>query len=412
MPSFSIPLSGLTANSQALSVIANNLANLNTLAYKGSRTTFRDLFYQQVGSSGAGNPVQVGLGATVSTITPISTQGTIESTGVPTDVAIQGDGFFVVDKGGVRQYTRAGNFSVDANGNLVTGDGGQVMGFVATNGVISTSQTLQPLSVANGQINPPNATTNVQLALNLNAEDAVGSTFSTAVVVFDALGGSHVLNFDYTKTAANAWDYEITIPAADLGGSGAPTVVSSGSLAFNGSGQLTSPAADVTGINISGFANGADPLTFTWQLRDAAGVPTVTQVAKPSATSSTRQNGFASGSQQSFTIGSDGVIQGIFSNGQTMALGQIVLATFPNMAGLLQNGDNSFLASLSSGAPSVGIPSTGGRGSLAGSSLELSNVDIAKEFAQLILAQRGFQANSRAVTTFDEIAQETINLKR
>ena len=176
--------------------------------------------------------------------------------------------------------------------------------------------------------------------------------------------------------------------------------------------DIVPPAADVTGINISGFANGADPVDFTWQLLDAAGTPSITQVAAPSAVSITRQNGFSSGTLQSFTIGSDGVVQGIFSNGQTMALGQIALGTFANLQGLIRSGDNNFLATLSSGAPSIGVPGTGGRGTLAGSALELSNVDIAREFAQLIIAQRGFQANSRAITTFDEVDQEAINLKR
>ncbi|MCH7977971.1 MAG: flagellar hook-basal body complex protein, partial [Acidobacteria bacterium] len=158
--------------------------------------------------------------------------------------------------------------------------------------------------------------------------------------------------------------------------------------------------------------NGSNDINFDWQLYDSAGLPLLSQVAAPSAVSSTRQDGFSSGTLQSFTIGSDGIIQGIFSNGQTLPLGQIALATFPNLQGLLRDGDNNFLGTLSSGAPSIGVPGTGGRGILAGSALELSNVDIAREFAQLILAQRGFQANSRAVTTFDEITQEAINLKR
>ncbi|MCH8266268.1 MAG: flagellar hook protein FlgE [Acidobacteria bacterium] len=412
MPSFSIPLSGLSANSQALSVIANNLANMNTVGYKSTRALFRDLFYQQVGSSGSGNPLQVGVGVTVSAISTISTQGSIESSGVPTDVAIQGDGFFVVDQGGARFYTRAGNFSLDANGVLVTANGENVLGYLATNGVINTNQTLSPMAIATGQINPPNTTTNVQLNLNLDANEPVGTLFSTAVEVNDPLGATHILNFDFTKASANNWTYQITIPAADVGAAGAPVVVNSGTVTFDGSGTLTAPAADVTGINITGFANGSNDINFDWQLYDSAGLPLLSQVAAPSAVSSTRQDGFSSGTLQSFTIGSDGIIQGIFSNGQTLPLGQIALATFPNLQGLLRDGDNNFLGTLSSGAPSIGVPGTGGRGILAGSALELSNVDIAREFAQLILAQRGFQANSRAVTTFDEITQEAINLKR
>lgn len=412
MPSFSIPLSGLSANSQALSVIANNLANMNTVGYKSTRALFRDLFYQQVGSSGSGNPLQVGVGVTVSSISAIDTQGSIESSGVPTDVAIQGDGFFVVDQGGVRNYTRAGNFSLNDNGVLITANGENVLGYPASAGVINTNQTLGSMAISTGQINPPNTTTNVQLNLNLDANEPVGTLFSTAVEVNDPLGATHILNFDFTKASANNWTYQITIPAADVGAAGAPVVVNSGTVTFDGSGTLTAPAADVTGINITGFANGSNDINFDWQLYNSAGLPLLTQVAAPSAVSSTRQDGFSSGTLQSFTIGSDGIIQGIFSNGQTLPLGQIALATFPNLQGLLRDGDNNFLGTLSSGAPSIGVPGTGGRGILAGSALELSNVDIAREFAQLILAQRGFQANSRAVTTFDEITQEAINLKR
>jgi len=412
MPSFSTSLSGLNANSLALSVIANNLANLNTIAYKGMTPNFRDLFYQQVGSSGSGNPLQVGVGTVIGSISTLFTQGSIESSGVPTDVAIQGDGFFQLQKDGLTLYTRAGNFAVDADGYLVNEDGALVLGLPAVNGVIDLSQTPGSLAIAGGQISPPKPTANVQLAMNLDASAAIGTSFSTAVAVNDALGASHVLNYNFTKTAANSWDYEITIPAAEVGATGNPVVVNSGTLSFDGTGVLTSPAADVGGITISALADGADPLTFSWKLLNPAGEPTVTQVAGPSATSTTWQDGYASGTLLNFVISGDGIIQGIFSNGQTLPLGQIVLATFPNGQGLLRAGANSYLASLSSGLPNSGVPGTGGRGTLAGGALERSNVDISREFAQLILAQRGFQANARAVTTLDEVTQEAINLKR
>ena len=415
MPSFSTPLSGMNANSLALQVIANNLANLNTVGYKGGRMTFRDLFYQQVGSTGSGNPVQVGVGSAVGAISSLVTQGSIESTGLATDVAIQGSGFFLLDRDGLRLYTRAGNFDLDANGSLVTSDGAKVLGFPATNGVISTNQALSPLQINTGQISPPSATENVQLRLNLDANAAVGSTFSTALSVFDSLGGRHVLNFNFTKAGSNTWDYTITIPAVDVGkpATDPPVEVASGTgLTFDGNGQLTSPTADISGITIDNFADGANKLDFTWQLLDANGGSLLTQVASPSATFTTQQDGFPAGTLLTFSIQSDGVIQGIYSNGQTLPLGQIALATFPNVQGLLRDGSNNFLASLSSGLPNTGVPGTGGRGTVSGGALELSNVDIAREFAQLILAQRAFQANARTITTFDEVTQETINLKR
>jgi flagellar hook protein FlgE len=514
MPSFSTPLSGLNANAQDLSVIANNLANLNTVGYKAAVANFQDLFYQQISTNGAGDPVQVGVGTQVSAIAGNFNQGSIESTGVPTDVAIQGNGFFTLLKAGLQEYTRAGNFSVAANGSLLTTDGGVIQGYEAINGVINTNQVLGAISIPAGLTSPPKSTTNVALTLNLNsgtpiapsptstqtgsgispatvlktgsvlaisdgvnafsyttiandtlnsvvtainvnpnfsanlsgnslvitansgravtfttntltdaatstqAEAFVGSpsssagTFSTSVAVNDALGASHVLTYTFTKTAANAWNYSITIPASDVGAVGNPVVIKTGTLAFNGAGQLTSPVANVAGISVTGFADGANNLTFKWQLYDANGSGLLTQVAASSATSATLQDGYASGTLNSYTIDNTGIIEGIFSNGQTVPVGQIALATFSNQEGLLRNGSNDFLSSLSSGAANVGLAGTAGRGTLTGGSLELSNADIATEFSRLILAERGYQANARTITTFDQVTQDAINLKQ
>jgi flagellar hook protein FlgE len=255
------------------------------------------------------------------------------------------------------------------------------------------------------------ATGTQAVAFNPTGTPVAAGTFSTSIVVHDSLGASHVLTYNFTKTAANTWQYQITVPPSDLAPGGNP-VVGTGTLAFNGSGQLISPTGSVAGLTIANFANGANPLTFAWNLSGANGSGLVTQNAGPSATSSTRQDGYSSGSLLSFTIGSDGVIQGIFSNGQTSPLGQIALANFTNEQGLIRNGSNEFLSSLASGAANVGIPGTGGRGGLSGGALEQSNVDIATEFAQLILAQRSYQANAKAVTTFDEVTQTAINLKQ
>jgi flagellar hook protein FlgE len=411
MPSFSIPLSGLNASSTALSVIANNLANLNTVGFKSQRTLFQDLFYQQIGTSGTGNAVQVGVGASVAGIDADLTQGSIQSSGVPTDVAIQGNGYFVTSKNGSTVYTRAGNLSIGSSGQLLTQDGAAVLGYPAVNGTVNPNAVLGPLTIATGTTNPPKSTGNVALTVNLGSGTALGGTFSTSVAVFDSLGGSHVLTYNFTKTGANAWNYAITIPAADVGAAGAPVTVKAGTLAFNGAGQLTTPAANVTGITVAGLADGASNLTFNWNVFDNNGGGLVTQVAGPSATSTTQQDGFSSGSLVSYLIGGDGTIQGTFSNGQTSALGQIALASFTNAQGLIRNGSNEFLASLSSGQANVGAPGTGGRGTLSGGSFEQSNVDIATQFAQLIVAERSYQANAKSVTTFDEVTQTAINLK-
>jgi flagellar hook protein FlgE len=425
MPLFSIPLSGLTASSNALSTISNNLANLNTIGYKDQQANFKDLFYQTLGTTGSGDPMQLGAGAAVGAVSSNFNDGNVNNTGVPTDVAITGKGFFVIsDPNGAVEYTRAGNFKLDSAGFLQTQDGLSVMGYPAVNGVINPAQGLTPIQLGQGTLSPPVPTTTASISSNLDATAAVGGTFSTPVTVYDSLGSSHVLTVQFTKTAANAWDYKIAIPAADIAGATAPVTVNSGSVAFNGAGQListftgpggtgtaTTPPANIGGIAINNLADGANNLTFSWNLLDANNVPTLTQVASPSATSATVQNGYGSGTLQKFTIDSDGIVQGSFSNGQTQAIAQIALANFANNQGLQRLGGNAYASTLASGAPVVGTANTGGRGAISGGGLELSNVDISQEFTQLIVTQRGFQANARVVTTFDQITQETINLK-
>jgi flagellar hook protein FlgE len=416
MPNFSIPLSGLTAESTALSAIANNLSNQNTTGYKDTTVLFSDLFYQNLGTTGSGDPMEVGAGTKVGAMPSLFTQGSVQATGVPTDAAIQGAGFFVVQQNGATSYTRAGNFSVDANNFLVTSQGQQVLGYQAVNGVVNAGGGIAPLQLGAGTISPPSATSNVELTTNLNAAANVGDTFSTPITVYDSLGASHVLTFTYTNTGPGAWKYSITIPAADVGGTGNPVVVNSGNLTFDSNGNLTAPAGNVTGItvgppNTAALSDGAAALTFTWQLyNNSTGL--LTQVAAPSSTSSTSQNGAGSGTLVNFTIGSDGTITGSFSNGKTQALGQLALATFANNDGLKLQGNTDFTPTLASGQAVVGAPGNGGRGTLSGGALELSNVDIATEFAHLIVAQRGFEADAKAVTTFDQITQDTIALKQ
>lgn len=427
MPNFSIPLSGLTAESTALSAIANNLSNQNTTGYKDTSVLFSDLFYQSLGSTGSGDPIQLGAGAEVSSLPSVFTQGTISSTGVPTEVAVSGSGFFLVQNSdGSISYTRDGDFSLDQNNYLVTSSGQQVLGYPATNGVVNQGAGVSPLQIGTGTVSPPTATTSLQMTTNLNADASVGDTFSTPITVYDSLGGSHVLTFTYTNTGPGAWNYAITIPASDLGGTGNPVQIGSGNLTFDANGNLTGPAANVTGITIgppatAAFADGASNLSFTWQLYNNAS-PLLTQVADSSSassgtssagsTSAESQNGAGAGTLVSFTIGSDGTITGSFSNDETQALGQVALATFANNNGLQLDGDTDFTPTLASGQAVVGTPGSGGRGTLSGGALELSNVDIATEFANLIVAQRGYEADAKAVTTFDQIMQDTIALKQ
>jgi flagellar hook protein FlgE len=410
MSTFSIPVSGLLANEEALSVIGNNLANMNTTGFKGENPQFSDLFSQQLGTDGAGDPIQLGLGTQLTSTAADFSQGTIQNTGVETDLAIQGDGFLEIQNGGVAMFTRDGNLSINSQGYLVTQDGSNVLGYNATNGVINPNGAVAPLVINQGQTGPPQATSNVQLTMNLDASAATGSTFSSSVGVYDSLGTSHVLTYNFTKTATNTWTYQITIPAADVGATGNPVVLNSGTLSFGTNGNLTSPSSNVTGITATGLADGASNLTLTWDLYGATGSPLVTQVAGTSAVSSSQQDGFAMGALASFSIGADGTIEGAFTNGRTAAIGQVALATFPNSQGLLRVGTNNFMTTLASGLPTVGIPGTGGRGTIEGSALESSNVDISSQFAQLITAQSGYQASARAFNTDDQVIQTAISL--
>jgi flagellar hook protein FlgE len=424
MPNFSIPLSGLTAESTALSAIANNLTNQNTTGYKDTTVLFSDLFYQSLGTTGSGDPIQVGAGTQIGSMPSLFTQGSVSATGVPTDVAIQGTGFFAVqNSNGVISYTRAGDFSVDANNYLVTSEGQQVLGYPAANGVVNTGAGIAPIQLGAGTISPPTPTANAELTLNLNAAAVPGTTFSTPVTIYDSLGASHTLTFTFTNTGPNAWNYSLAIPPTDLSPVGAPTgVLATGTLTFNGNGVLTGDTAttggtvagglsDVTGIPITGFADGATDQTFNWNVLNGTS-PEINQVAAPSSTSGAQQDGSSSGSLVSFAIGSDGTITGTFSNGKTQALGELALANFANEGGLQLDGSTDFSPTLASGPAVVGIPGAGGLGTLSGGSLELSNVDIATEFANLIVAQRGFEADAKAVTTFDQITQDTIALKQ
>ncbi|MGA2001779.1 MAG: flagellar hook protein FlgE [Terriglobales bacterium] len=424
MPSFSVPLSGLDASSTALSTVANNLANLNTIGYKDQQIQFADLFYQNLGSDGAGDPIQRGAGVEVASQPSDFTQGDVTSTGIATDVAINGNGFFVVEQNGVQSYTRAGNFEVGTDNLLETADGQQVLGYQAVKGVVNTSQGLGTLALGAGTSSPATPTANISMTTNLDATGGVGATYSTQATIYDSLGAPHQLTFTYTNTGTNTWSYQVSIPASDLNpvnGTAQTGILSTGTLTFDGNGNLLSdtigsgsantPPVNITGISISGFADGASTQSVNWNLLNGS-TPMITQLAAADSTASIQQDGTSSGTLENFSIGSDGTITGAFSNGTTAVLGQIALASFADEQGLSRNGGNDFSPTLASGQPTIGAPTTGGLGTLSGGALEQSNVDIATEFANLIVAQRSYEANARVVTTFDQVAQDTINLKQ
>jgi flagellar hook protein FlgE len=414
MSAFSIPLSGLAASSDALNVIANNLANLNTDGYKDETLSFGDVFNQIQSVSGNGDPIQIGSGVQVAGETSNFTNGTVSDTGIASNMALQGNGFFVVENtanNNTLSYTRDGDFSVNSSGQLTTSSGELVMGYPATNGVVNTSAALAPINVNQSANIPAVATSSFSMDTNLNAAASQGDTFSTPITVYDSLGNSQQLTATFTNTGTNTWSYSFTLPASATGGTGTgTTTVGSGTLTFNSSGQLTSPSNPVTGITISGLSDGAATMNLTWNLDGTGSTPTITQQAATSATSGTTQNGYGVGTLTGYSVLADGTVQGQFSNNQTMALGQVAVAGFANVQGLTQVGNGDYQATFASGAAVVGQAGAGGNGSIVGGAVEESNVSLSTEFANMIVAQQGYEANAKALTTMDQVSQATIQL--
>lgn len=410
MSAFSIPLSGLAASSAALNMIANNLANLNTDGYKDQTLSFASVFNSASSNSGNVDPVQIGDGVQIAGKTSNFKDGNLNTTGIASNMALQGNGFFVVQGNGQTNYTRSGNFTVNSSGQLCTPQGELLMGYPATNGVVSTTSPLAPIVVSQAGVIPASATTSFQMNTNLDASAAVGDTFSTPIAVYDSLGESHTLSVTYTKTAANAWNYSITLPASDTGGTGAATQIASGSLSFDSSGVLTSPTSSVSGISITGLSDAAAPMTLNWKLADSSGNPLITQQNTSSATSNPTQNGYTAGTLSGYSVLSDGTVQGQFSNSQTLAIGRVAIASFANNQGLTPIENNDYQASFASGAAVIGQATVAGNGTITGSAVEGSNVDLATEFAHMITAQQGYQASAKVLTTFNQVSQALLQV--
>jgi flagellar hook protein FlgE len=418
MASFFIPLTGLESDSTALNTIANDLANMNTTGFKSQTANFADLFYQQMGQAGSGDLIQLGSGVRVNSISSNFSAGAQNTTGVATDLALAGGGLFILNNGSGYEYTRDGNFTVAANGNLTTQSGLNVMGYPAVNGVVNTSSPLSPINIPVGQVEAPNATSSFTMTANLNATSASGATFPGQITLYDSLGEPHVATVTYTQTGTNTWSYSIALPASDFT-SGISTPVT-GTMGFNPSGVLTTVNGSTVGtatgdvssipIGFTGLADGASNLSMNWNLLNSSNTPTITQVDAASAVSATSQNGYTSGAYQSFTIATDGTVEATYSNEQSQAVGKIALANVVNLQGLQLLGDGNFATTLASGSASPGVSGAAGLGSMTDGALEESNVNLSAEFSDLIIAQRGFEANSKAITTFDTITQETINM--
>lgn len=420
-------VSGLRTHQTRMDVIGNNVANVNTPGYKSSRVTFEEVFSQTLrGASspsgaaltdrGGMNPLQVGLGVTTASIDTNHTPGNLQPTSNTSDAAIEGKGFFVVLDGTTRAYTRVGAFGTDGDGILVDAEGRKVLGWLpdATGSIPAdrTAGSLAAIRIAIGSSMEAAATTNISMEKNLDAQAAAASTKTAPVTVYDSLGVTHTVELTFTKTAVpNTWGFatEVDGATATTGGVGRVVFAADGSvqavqiedLPANPGTWLAWPAPAFT-FNLT---NGANPLNVQIDFNS------LTQVAGASSAEG-RVDGWPTGTLESFTFDSAGIISGSYSNGETRILGQVAVANFANAAGLQKKGKSLYVESNNSGTADIGAAGTSGRGTIAPSSLEMSNVDLAEEFTQMIITQRGFQANSRVITTSDELLQELVNLKR
>lgn len=414
-------VAGLKNHQVRMDVIGNNVANVNTVAFKSGRVTFKEGFAQLLqGASrpqdaqGGVNPRQVGLGMQIGSMDTIFTQGNLETTGVLTDLAVQGDAFFVVARGTENFYTRAGNFQLDAEGRLVSGTNGfRVQGRMAENGVLS--QTMSDITLPTGQQTPASATTVAGIGGNLDADAAVNDVVESTISVYDSQGQQHELKVIFTKTAANTWTWRADPTAMGLAAGGitdnnGDATVGGGTLTFSGAtGLLTAPTTNPTLAFTPPGGGAAMSVVLDFNGGDVNGL---TQFSGASSSAFVDQDGYMAGTLQSFSIDRTGTIMGAFSNGNTLILGQIALASFNNPGGLMRGGDNLYSLSSNSGEAQIGYASDNSRSTIASGTLEMSNVDLTQEFTNMIVAQRGFQANGRVITTTDEMLQEVVNLKR
>jgi flagellar hook protein FlgE len=409
--SFSTALSGLAANNTALDVVGNNLANLNTTGFKSDSILFKDIMGQTSGST------VIGAGVATTGTSKQFTQGSIQPTAGPLDAAIEGNGLFVLrSTAGATLYTRAGSFKFDGTGTLVTGTGEKVQGWTSVNGVLSTNGNIGDISITAIASQSPTATTKMSLAANLDASAPVGTMFATPLQVVDTLGVTHVLTYSFTKTGSNAWDYDVSIPGEDLTGgtAGTPTSLASGSLAFDSAGALTTPApgSPVNVATTTGLTSGASDIVADWSLYSPDGTSLITQFAQTSAASSTSQDGILAAQLTGIKLGDNGTLMANFSSGKQIAIAQIALAAIGNPDSLVSSGNNNFTVGTETLTPTVGMPNTGNRGIILGGSLESSNVDLAREFTNLIIYQRGYQANAKVITSQDQIDQVLLNIKQ
>ena len=431
-------ISGLKNHIVRMDVIGNNIANVNTTGFRAGRVSFQDLLSQTIrgaaapqGGRGGINPAQVGLGVNVASIENVMTQGSLQLSGKPTDMAIQGDGFFILSDGSRQLFTRAGTFDVvDGSGNLANRSNGFIVqGWQAdSSGNINTGSTPSNIKVQVGQKISAQATTSVDFKSNLNSDAptaGTGSTHTTSIEVFDSLGSKHLVTLTFTHSAPANGTWQVS---ASVEGTTDEQISTGNTLVFDANGKLKQ-AGDVQTPGSKGFMtltftpdNGATAVSTSLNFGTIGDIDGVTGFAEglqsdgttpnPSTTAATNQDGFGMGVLQTFLIDNNGVVTGSFSNGRSQNLAQVAMSVFTNPGGLIKEGDNLFAASNNSGAAQLGTAGTGGRGQISAGFLEMSNVDLSQEFVDMIITQRGFQASSRTIQTGDEMLQVLMTLKR
>ena len=413
-------VTGMQVHQARLDVVANNIANVNTTGYRGSRMLFQDLFSQTLSGAsapsatfGGANGQQIGLGVKVGSIDISFEQGALLTTGISSDLAIQGNGFFIMSDGGLNSYTRDGSFTVNTEGVLIDpATGLKVQGYTAdATGTIPVGAPLGDIVIPVGENGIVQETANAFFVGNLNPTrdpdfPAVPKVVTRTIEVYDSLGTPQEIELTITQDdpVDNTWEV-----VATYGGTPLATPFA-GELTFDTSGDFVSFTPSSITLDPADTGSTADPLVFALDLSD------VTQLADDDGLESDmtlrNQDGFPRGVLELFNIGIDGTINGIFSNGLTQAIAQVAIADFANVGGLSRNGNNSFLETTGSGVVQVGRPGVGGMGTIAGGVLENSNVDLSTEFSNMIITQRGFQANARTITAADTMLQETVNLVR
>ncbi len=449
-------VSGLRNHQIRMDVLGNNISNVNTYGFKKSRVSFQDILSQTVSGAaaptaekGGVNPKQVGLGMNIASIDKIFTQGSLQTTGLNLDLAIQGDGFFILKRGEELFYTRAGAFGLDKNGTVVNpANGMRVQGWHAvktgTTYTINTTGDVEDIIVPIGGKDPARATENIKYKSNLNSEtpllpvgraptteERLNAVVTTNIDAYDSVGTVHRVTVEFSRVRGepNTWLATASMEGAevtlDVDG---PNINTSNSIImrFNNQGapvsiednpEVPGAPADIiaegrlAALLITYIADGTTQVA-TLDLGAAGEYEGITQFASPNSTRAYEQDGFGLGYLENFTVDSSGVITGVYSNGNKAPIAQIAMATFTNPQGLTTEGDNNFRVTNNSGLPNVGAAETGGRGKITAGTLEMSNVDLAEQFTDMIVTQRGFQANSRSITTSDQMLQELLTLKR